>query len=94
MEILNTFGSVCATKNVSGFEFANFYRVSNTNANSRQKSVVRVYLADKLIAEQFINKRDPLGYVNRHNGKHRKQLREQCLIAGMSDNVFDNIFCI
>lgn len=94
MKILNTFGSVSSSESENGFDLSSGYRVSNTNSNSKQKSVVRVYNAEnKLIAEQFINKRNPLGYIKSHDGRHRKELREQCIAGGMPASVFEDIFC-
>ena len=70
------------------------FTVSNTNGNKKQRSVVRVYNAkSEMIAEQFINKHNPLGYVRKHNGsKHRASLMEQCLAGGMTEKEFNAIF--
>lgn len=60
-------------------------KVSNTNGNSYQKDVVRVYIDGELVAEVFPPKRNPLGYIREHNGKYRKDLISQCRDAGISD---------
>lgn len=71
------------------------FSVSNTNGNKTQRSVVRVYDEQgNKIAEQFINKRDPLGYIRKYAGsKHKSALREQCLANGMDEDIFYSIFC-
>ena len=70
------------------------FSVSNTNGNSRQYSCVRVYNNDgKMIAEQLINKHNPLGYVRKYLGsKHRISLKTQCLSEGMTSEEFEAIF--
>lgn len=71
------------------------FLVSNTNCNSRQRSAVRVYDENNaLIAEQFINKHNPLAYVReRSNSKHIDSLFEQCMSnSSMSVDEFNTIF--
>jgi hypothetical protein len=71
------------------------FSVSNTNGNSRQNSVVRVYDENSImIAEQFINKRSPLSYVRGlTNSKHVDQLFEQCMSnSNMTAQEFNAIF--
>lgn len=72
----------------------NGFTASNTNGNARQPSVVRVYNADmKMIAEQHINKRNPLGYVRGCvKSKHIDQLWQQCKEGGMDAETFNFIF--
>lgn len=60
-------------------------RVSNTNASGNSKTAVRVYIDGKMIAEVCPNKRNPLEYIKKHNGKYRVSLIEQCKSAGMTD---------
>lgn len=70
------------------------FSVSNTNGNKRQRSVVRVYdESGKMIAEQFINKHNPLAYVREHStGRHYAELKQQCLTGGMTEKEFSFIF--
>ena len=66
------------------------YRVSNTNTSS--SSVIRVYSDSTMIAEQYINKRNPLGYVRKHPGsKHLSELKSQCVGAGMTAAEFEGL---
>ena len=77
-----------------GVKMMEKFRVANTNANSYQKSVVRVYDAsNKMIAEQFINKNNPLGYIKeKTRSKHKRSLCEQCIKGGMTADEFTTIF--
>lgn len=70
------------------------FSVSNTNGNKNQRSAVRVYNSEnKMIAEQFINKNNPLAYVRKYHGsKHKAALKTQCLEGGMTPQEFDAIF--
>lgn len=70
------------------------FTVSNTNSNKNQRSVVRVYNdKNEMIAEQFINKHNPLGYVRQcKRSKHKTALMSQCLAGGMTEHEFNLIF--
>ena len=39
-------------------------KISNTNGNSNQHSCVRIYVNKICISELYVNKHDPLGYLN------------------------------
>jgi hypothetical protein len=68
------------------------YTISNTNGQNGSKCVVRVYRNGALIAEQFINKRNPLGYIRKHLGsKHRAELKQQCQVSGMTSGKFEDL---
>lgn len=66
------------------------HRTSNTNSTNGGPSYVRVYdSANNLVAEQAINKRNPLGYIRSVvNSKHKRDLYAQCIYGGMSHDVF------
>lgn len=70
------------------------FSVSNTNGNSNQRSVVRVYNdKNEKIAEQFINKHNPLNYIRGlSRSKHLDSLKTQCLKGGMTESQFNGIF--
>jgi hypothetical protein len=70
------------------------YRVSNTNSTNGGLSHVRVYdSAGILIAEQAINKRNPLGYIRSvANSKHKRELYSQCVPHVMSHDDFVSEF--
>lgn len=70
------------------------FSVSNTNSSNSGLSFVRVYNeSGEKIAEVGINKRNPLAYVRQHKAsKYKISLREQCIKAGMCENIFYSIF--
>lgn len=73
----------------------NKFRISSTNSNSYQRSVVRVYNnKNQLIAEQFINKRDPYGYIKTLNkSKHLDELYNKLVVKNhMTVLEFNNLF--
>lgn len=59
-------------------------RISNTNGNSRQSDAVRVYDDNVLIAVVFPKKRNPLSYIQKHDGKYRASLVQQLLEYGVN----------
>ena len=60
-------------------------RISNTNSSGSNKTAVRVYNNDVLVAEVFPNKYNPLAYIRKHNGQYRKSLIAQCINAGVGE---------
>ncbi len=70
------------------------FKVSNTNkSGAGSYSCVRVYNSEgKMIAEQRTNKHNPLDYIRSHNGKHKTELKAQCLAGGMKECEFDAVF--
>lgn len=70
------------------------YRISNTNTASTGPCYIRVYNgAGGMIAEQAINKRNPVSYIQGvTNSKHKRELYEQCIYGGMSHDEFVSEF--
>jgi hypothetical protein len=62
-------------------------KVSNTNGNGNTRTAVRVYMDGVMVAEVFPTARNPLRYIQSHNGKYRSALLEQCKAAGMTDDL-------
>lgn len=70
------------------------YRISNTNGHKQSMSFIRVYNdAGEMVAEQAINKRNPVDYIQGVvNSKHKRQLYAQCIDGGMSHEDFISEF--
>jgi hypothetical protein len=69
------------------------YDISNTNSTNGGPSFVRVYNQGMMIAEQAINKRNPLDYIRDVvNSKHKRELYEQCIAGGMDEDEFVFLF--
>ena len=66
------------------------HRISNTNCHKQSISFIRVYNdAGEMIAEQAINKRNPVAYIQGvTNSKHKRELYAQCIQGGMSHDEF------
>lgn len=60
-------------------------RVSSSNPAITGKSVIRVYLNDELIAEEYVAKRNPLPYLRTlKRSKHLASLELQLLRHGLT----------
>ena len=73
------------------------YKVSSTNSTGKAGSInaIRVYLESNgaKIAEVDMGKnRKPLAYIKAHKGKYRRDLYNQCMANGMSDEQFNELF--
>ena len=60
-------------------KLSNNLSVSNTNGSGRNPSAVRIYKCGKMVAEVFINKRNPLGYLQsiKNGSKYLRELSRQ-----------------
>lgn len=70
------------------------HRISNTNSHKGSMSFIRVYNdAGDMIAEQAINKRNPVNYIQGvTNSKHKREIYAQCIEGGMSHDEFISEF--
>lgn len=70
------------------------HKFTSTNKSPRSKFCgVRVYNPEGArVVEYYLDQRNPLGYLVKRNGKHRKAFIEQCLNAGVSNQELDEIF--
>lgn len=66
------------------------FKVSNTNGAKESMSFIRVYNDNgEMIAEQAINKRNPVGYIQGvTNSNHKRELYAQCVNGGMHNDEF------
>jgi len=62
-------------------------KVSSTNSNGSTKTAVRVYIDGVKVAEVFPTSRNPLKYIQSHEGKYKESLLAQCREAGMTEEL-------